>query len=57
MAQSNSYHDWQKRVPYPPCHRDNFAAKEPGLVAGWLRRVMLTYFIAVPLGCNNSAEK
>jgi hypothetical protein len=24
-------------------------SKEPGLVAGWLRRVTLTYFIAVPL--------
>jgi hypothetical protein len=32
-------------------------SKEPGQVAGWLRRVTLTYFIAVPLGCNNSAAK
>jgi hypothetical protein len=24
-------------------------SKEPGLVAGWLRRVTLTYFIAMPL--------
>ena len=38
-----------KTAPYPPCHRDNLAAKESGQVAGWLRRVTLTYFIAVPL--------
>ena len=30
-------------------------SKEPGLVAGWLRRVTLTYFIAVPLGVINGS--
>jgi hypothetical protein len=25
-----------------PCHRDNFPAKEPRLVAGWLSQVTLT---------------
>jgi hypothetical protein len=28
---------------------EQIPSKEPGLVAGWLRRVTLTYFIAVPL--------
>jgi hypothetical protein len=35
-------------APYPPCHRDFFAANMTRSV-GWLRRVTLTYFIAVPL--------
>jgi hypothetical protein len=43
-----------KTTPYPPCHRDHFAAKVPGYVAGWLRRVTLTYFIAGPLGAINN---
>jgi hypothetical protein len=28
-----------KNTPYLSCHRDNFPAKVPGLVAGWLRQV------------------
>jgi len=57
MSQSNPYHDWQKRpafsegrraIPFSP--PGQIPSKEPGLVAGWLRRVTLTYFIAVPLG-------
>jgi hypothetical protein len=31
-----------KIAPYLPCHRDSFAAKVSGLVAGWLHQVMLT---------------
>ena len=37
-------------MPYPPRHRDSFLAKAPGQVAGWLRRVTQTPFIAGPLG-------
>jgi len=39
----------QKHVPYPSRHRDNLAAKVPGLVSGWLRRVTLTPSTAGPL--------
>jgi hypothetical protein len=57
MAQSNYYHDWQKHVPptfgaghgIPSSPPGQIPSKEPGLVAGWLHRVTLTYFIAVPL--------
>ena len=28
-----------KTAPYPSRHRDNFPAKVPGLLAGWLRQV------------------
>jgi hypothetical protein len=31
-----------KIAPYLPCHRDNFSAEVPGLVAGWLRQVTFT---------------
>jgi hypothetical protein len=29
-----------KSTPYLSCHRDNFLAKAPGPVAGWLRQVI-----------------
>lgn len=35
-----------KSTPYLSCHRDNFPAKVPGLVAGWLRQVTQPPFIA-----------
>ena len=38
-----------KSTPYPACHRDNFPAKVPGPVAGWLRQVTQPPFIAGPL--------
>ncbi|MBN1330967.1 MAG: hypothetical protein JXA54_15960, partial [Candidatus Heimdallarchaeota archaeon] len=38
-----------KIAPYLPCHRDNFSAKVPGLVAGWLRQVTLTAHTRWPL--------
>jgi len=40
-----------KSTPYLSCHRDNFLAKVPGPVAGWLRQVTQPPFIAGPL-CN-----
>jgi len=38
-----------KIAPYLPCHRANFSAKVPGLVAGWLRQVTLTAHTRWPL--------
>jgi hypothetical protein len=38
-----------KSTPYLSCHRDNFPAKVPGPVAGWLRQVTQSPFIAGPL--------
>jgi len=38
-----------KSTPYLSCHRDNFPAKVPGPVAGWLRQVTQPPFIAGPL--------
>jgi hypothetical protein len=38
-----------KSTPYLSCHRDNFLAKVPGPVAGWLRQVTQPPFIAGPL--------
>jgi hypothetical protein len=38
-----------KSTPYLSCHRDNFSAKVPGPVAGWLRQVTQPPFIAGPL--------
>jgi hypothetical protein len=38
-----------KNAPYPACHRDYFAAKAPGPVTGWLRRVTQPPHIAGPL--------
>jgi hypothetical protein len=38
-----------KSTPYLACHRDYFVAKAPGQVAGWLRQVTQTPFIAGPL--------
>jgi hypothetical protein len=38
-----------KIAPYLPCHRDNFSAKVPRLVAGWLRQVTLTAHTRWPL--------
>ncbi|HAN21154.1 MAG TPA: hypothetical protein DCP51_05700, partial [Clostridiales bacterium] len=38
-----------KSAPWLPRHRDYIAAKEPGLITGWLRQPTLTYFIARPL--------
>jgi hypothetical protein len=35
-----------KSTPYLSCHRDNFPAKAPGPVAGWLRQVTQPPFIA-----------
>jgi len=40
-----------KSTPYLSCHRDNFPAKEPGPVAGWLRQVTQPPFIAGPSDC------
>jgi len=40
-----------KSTPYLSCHRDNFPAKVPGLVAGWLRQVTQPPFIAGPSDC------
>ena len=44
-----------KSTPYLSCHRDNFPAKVPGPVAGWLRQVTQPPFIAGPLCliCNH----
>jgi hypothetical protein len=39
-----------KSTPYLSCHRDNFPAKVPGPVAGWLRQLTQPPFIAGPLG-------
>jgi len=39
-----------KSTPYLSCHRDNFPAKAPGPVAGWLRQITQPPFIAGPLG-------
>jgi hypothetical protein len=39
-----------KSTPYLSCHRDNFPAKVPGPMAGWLRQVTQPPFIAGPLG-------
>ena len=38
-----------KSTPYLSCHRDNFPAKVPGPVTGWLRQVTQPPFIAGPL--------
>jgi hypothetical protein len=38
-----------KSTPSLSCHRDNFPAKVPGPVAGWLRQVTQPPFIAGPL--------
>jgi hypothetical protein len=38
-----------KSTPYLSCHRDNFPAKVPGPVAGWLRQITQPPFIAGPL--------
>jgi hypothetical protein len=38
-----------KSTPYLSCHRDNFPAKAPGRVIGWLRQVTQPPFIAGPL--------
>jgi hypothetical protein len=38
-----------KSKPDLSCHRDNFLAKVPGPVAGWLRQVTQPLFIAGPL--------
>jgi hypothetical protein len=44
-----------KTTPYLPClpagrlATGTISCQQPGLVAGWLRRVTFTYFIAVPL--------
>jgi hypothetical protein len=38
----------------PSLHRDSFLAKVPGHVAGRLRRVSFTYFIAGPSAKMNS---
>jgi len=45
-----------KTTPYPSCHRDNYLAKVPGYVAGWLRRVTLTklYRRAVRFKANSA---
>jgi hypothetical protein len=43
-----------KVAPYPPCHRDSFSAKVPGLVAGWLRQVTLTAHTRWPLWFTRS---
>jgi len=40
-----------KSTPYLSCHRDNFLAKVPGPVAGWLRQVTQPPFIAGPSDC------
>jgi hypothetical protein len=47
-------HGRQKHVPYLSCHRDNFPAKVPGPVTGWLRQVTQPPFIAGPLAVNFS---
>jgi hypothetical protein len=36
----------------PSSHRDKFATKAPGQVAGWLRQVTQTPFIAGPLALS-----
>jgi hypothetical protein len=38
-----------KSAPYLSCHRDNFSAKVPGPVAGWLHQVTQPPHIAGPL--------
>jgi len=43
---------WAKSTPYLSCHRDYFVAKAPGQVAGWLRQVTQTPFIAGPLAAS-----
>jgi len=43
-----------KSTPYLSCHRDNFSAKAPGHVAGWLHQVTQPPFIAGPLACTGS---
>jgi hypothetical protein len=44
-----------KIAPYLTCHRANFSAKVPGLVAGWLRQVTLTAHTRWPLaGIKNN---
>jgi len=45
---------WAKSTPYLSCHRDNFPAKVPGLVAGWLRQVTQPPHIAGPLCLSSS---
>jgi len=40
-----------KSTPYLSCLRDNFPAKVPGPVAGWLRQVTQPPFIAEPSDC------
>ena len=45
-----------KSTPYLSCHRDNFPAKVPGLVAGWLCQVTQPPFIAGPLGLREALQ-
>ena len=46
----NKIRIWKaKSTPYLSCHRDNFPAKVPGPVAGWLRQVTQPPHIAGPL--------
>jgi hypothetical protein len=49
-----------KSTPYLSYHRDNFPAKVPGEVTGWLRQVTQPPFIAGPLafrpGCANTGD-
>jgi hypothetical protein len=49
----NQIHTWTaKSTPYLSCHRENYPAKVPGPVAGWLRQVTQPPFIAGPLGLS-----
>jgi len=57
LVMLNLFCTWTAKTrAIPSLHRDSFLAKVPGQMAGWLRRVTPTNFIAGPLGVMVCAE-